>query len=271
MVSDMSAPASVTGKLKYLSADSESPAFHIGEPGQDSKWIGTYEEYDVEIHNGRKDRDTPYFAGQGFELIDHGTTDVDFASDEAIVADYYPQVIELFRERLGASEVLIFDHTVRTDAGTEGVRKPARHVHNDYTAASTIQRVIDIVGGDDAVARLRNRFAQVNLWRPIETPVFTSPLAVADAQSVAREDFVKADIIYSDRRGEVYEVLHKDTHRWFYFPEMKPHEAILFRGFDSAEDVSHPFTPHTAFDDPTSLSSTAPRKSIELRAMAFFD
>ncbi len=267
----MSAPDSVIGKLKYLSADSENPAFHIGEPGQDSKWVGSYEEHDTEIWNGRRHRDKPIFEKQGFELIDHGTADVDFESDEAIVADYYPQVIELFRNQLGASEVVIFDHTVRTDSGVEGVRKPARHVHNDYTAASTIQRVMDIVGGDDAVMRLRNRYAQVNLWRAVEHPVFTSPLAVADAQSVSREDFVKADIIYSDRRGEVYEVLHKDTHKWFYFPEMKPTEAILFRGFDSAEDVAHPFTPHTAFDDPTSLSSRTPRKSIELRAMAFFD
>ena len=266
----MSAPSSVIGKLKYLSPDSESPAFHIGEPGQDSKWIGIYEEYDVEIQNGRGIQNPPSIDGHGFELIDHGTTDVDFESDEATVSDYYPQVMELFRRRLSASEVVIFDHTVRTDGGMEGVRKPARHVHNDYTAASAIQRVVDIVGGDDAVKRLRNRYAQVNLWRPLENPVFTSPLAVADALSVARADFVKADIIYSDRRGEVYEVLHRATHRWFYFPQMKPSEAILFRGFDSAEEVSHPFTPHTAFDDPTSPSSPTPRKSIELRAMAFF-
>lgn len=267
----MTASDSVIGKLKYLSIESESPVFHIGAPGQDSEWVGTYEEFEVRITNGRRLDTAPSLTEEGFELVEHRTSDVDFNSDDAVVADYYPQVVELFRKRLGASKVVIFDHTVRTDAGTEGVRKPAQHVHNDYTAASTIQRVIDIVGGDEAVDRLRKRYVQVNLWRPIENPAFSSPLTVADARSVAPEDFVKADIIYSDRRGEVYEVLHRNAHRWFYFPRMNPNEAILFRGFDSSDAVSHRFTPHTAFDDPSSPSSSVPRKSIELRAMAFFD
>jgi hypothetical protein len=267
----MTSELSVTGKLKYLSKSSLDPAFYVGEPGQDSKWTGTYEEVDVQIANGRLSTNTASLDEEGFELIEHGTVDVDFSSVEAVEQEYYPQVEKLLEDRLGASQAVIFDHTIRTSKETDGARKPVRHVHNDYTAASTIQRVVDVVGGDGAIEKLRKRYAQINLWRPIGNPVYSSPLAIADARSILPEHFVKADIIYTDRRGEVYEVLYSRDHRWFYFPNMTPNEAIVFRGFDSSQNVSHRFTPHTSFEDPTTPAASIPRRSIELRAMVFFD
>ncbi len=59
-------------------------------------------------------------------------------------------------------------------------------------------------------------------------------------------------------------------HRWFYFPEMRRNEALVFKCYDSATDSRARFTAHTAFNDPTSPPDAAPRESIETRTLAFF-
>lgn len=263
-------PQTITATLRYLAADSESPVFFVGEPGKASRSVGTYVDIPVGIRSGRNAIPKPAFDREGFELIEHETIDVDFSSDREVEEQYYPQIARLFQERLGAEEVLVFDHTVRTEAETEGLRKPVRHVHNDYTAASTAQRVQDLTGARSN-SLLERRFAQVNFWRPLENPVLMSPLAIIDARSLSPEQLVKAEVVYGDRRGEVYEVVHSTSHRWFFFPTMMPDEALIFRGYDSSETVPHPFTPHTAFDDPNSPANAPPRNSIELRALAFFN
>lgn len=260
---------SVEANLTYLDGQSESPAFIVGTPGEPSRWIGQYTQVPTRIANARLLEPPPTLDEFGFQLVEHGTRDVDFSCDDAVKADYYPQAVSLLRSLTGAHDVIIFDHTVRSDGDEDHIRRPARHVHNDYTSASAIHRVVDVVGGDEAVKRLQQRCLQVNLWRPIGQPAHRSPLAIADARSVARDHYVKADIVYEDRRGEVYEVVAHPEHRWFYFPEMQTSEALVFRGFDTAHAGDHPFTPHTAFDDPTSPADAPPRKSLELRALAF--
>jgi hypothetical protein len=236
----------VQANLTYLDRQSESPSFIVGAPGEASRRIGQYSDVPTRIANARLLNPSPTIDDYGFELVEHRTRDVDFARDDAIEADYYPQAVRLFRDLTGAAEVIIFDHTVRTDGSEDGVRRPARHVHNDYTPASTIKRVIDVVGGDEAVKHLKLRYMQVNLWRPIGNPVRRSPLAIADARSIARDHYVKADIVYPDRRGEVYEVIAHPGHRWFYYPDMQTDEALVFRGFDTAHVEDHPFTRRAA-------------------------
>lgn len=60
------------------------------------------------------------------------------------------------------------------------------------------------------------------------------------------------------------------AHRWFYFPNMHTHEALLIKTYDSAEGGPARFTIHTAFDDPTAAADAAPRQSIESRTFVFF-
>jgi len=143
-------------------------------------------------------------------------------------------------------------------------------VHNDYTAKSAPQRVRELFPRE-ADALLKRRFAFVNVWRPIVGPVQESPLAVADAQSIAPHDWVPTDLIYKDRIGETYSVVYSDAHRWFYFPHMQTHEALLIKCYDSSRDGRARFAAHTAFDDPSSPPDAPPRESIEARTVAFFD
>ncbi|MEH1937986.1 MAG: CmcJ/NvfI family oxidoreductase [Nostoc sp.] len=91
----------------------------------------------------------------------------------------------------------------------------------------------------------------INIWRAI-APVYQSPLAVCDAQSIAPTHLVASDLVYRDYVGESYLITYNPTHQWFYFPQMQPSEALLFKCFDSAKDGRARFAAHTGFDDPTS-------------------
>jgi hypothetical protein len=64
-------------------------------------------------------------------------------------------------------------------------------------------------------------------------------------------------------------VKYNPNHRWFYFPEMTPDEALLLKCYDSATDGRTRFGPHTAFVDPTTPADAAPRESIEVRTLVF--
>ena len=229
----------------------------------------------MRVHDGRAIARDLSLDDQGFALTRHESEVVDFFDDDEVRAVYYPEIERLVKEATGASKVVIFDHTTRIDGATnaDGEAGPTgvRQVHNDYTVKSGPQRVRDLLEADEAERRLHGRFAQINVWRPITGPVQRAPLALVDAQSIADEDLVPVDLVYADRVGEIYHGAYNPDHRWYYFPEMATDEAILIKGYDSAEDGRARFTLHSAFDDPTTTADAAPRESIEVRVLAFFD
>jgi len=237
---------------------------------------GTEERHRVEIANGREARGLALDAN-GFVLVEHRTAVRDFFDTEELKRVYYPEVEALIRRVAGASRVLVFDHTLRS--GSEGereaklVREPVLSAHNDYTEWSGPQRVRDLMGAE-AEALLSRRFAIIQVWRAAYAdaaePIRSNPLAMADARSVAPEDLLIAERRYPNRVGQTYRLKYSPRHRWFYFPEMRRDEALVFKVYDSAKDGRARFTPHTSFDDPATPPGAPPRQSIEARALAFF-
>ena len=128
---------------------------------------------------------------EGFELRRHETAARDLYDDAALEQVYYPEIEALLRAAIGASRVVIFDATRRSDGGAgaknrDGLRGPASRVHVDYTEKSGPQRVKDLLGEAEAarLAAAGARIVQINVWRPIRGPVERSPLALADASTV---------------------------------------------------------------------------------------
>ena len=185
---------------------------------------------------------------------------------------YYPEVERMVREFTGAVKVHVFDHNVRSRPMAQrhenGAQEPVKVAHNDYTLKSGPQRVRDLMA-DEADALLKNRFAVINVWRPIRGPVQESPLAVCDAQSMVQDDFVKHVLKYRDRDGEVYSVAFNPNHRWYYVPNQQKEEVLLLKCYDSDGRRAR-FTAHSAFEDPTSPPDAAPRESVEVRTLVFF-
>jgi len=237
---------------------------------------GTEERHRVAIANGREARDLALDVN-GFVLLEHRSAVRDFFDADELKRVYYPEVVALIQRVSGASRVVVFDHTLRSGSEDEReaklVREPVLSAHNDYTEWSGPQRVRDLMGAE-ADKLLERRFAIVQVWRAAYAnaadPIRSNPLAMADARSVAPDDLLVAERRYPGRVGQTYRLKYSPRHRWFYFPEMRRDEAIVFKVYDSAKDGRARFTPHTSFDDPTTPPGAAPRQSIEARALAFF-
>ena len=234
---------------------------------------GRHELRRVPIRDGRAEAHALSLDRNGFVLVEGATRVADFFDAQQIATVYYPEVERLIRKVSGAKRVVLFDHTLRTGDRVEQqarlIREPVLSAHNDYTEWSGPQRVREILPGE-AEALLRRRFAIIQVWRAINRPIESNPLALADAASVAPEDFLVAERRYPNRVGQTYRLKYNERHRWYYFPRMRRDEALVFKVYDSEKDGRARFTPHTSFDDPSSAPGAAPRQSIEARALAFF-
>jgi hypothetical protein len=268
------APGHIEAQLHYLAPGTEKPFVYAYDPppGTPAR-SGTSEARRVAIADGRPVADGFSLDREGFALRRHASAVGDFYDEAELRRVYYPEIEKLAREATGAAEIVIFDHTLRNSAkGAVGqkLREAAASVHNDYTDRSAPQRVRDLLPPDEAEARLKKRYVEINIWRPIAGPVESWPLAVCDAGSLDRQDLVVSERRYPDRVGEIYAVRFNPRHRWFYFPRMRRDEVLLIKCFDSAEDGRARLAVHTAFDDPTSPPNAPPRESIEVRMFAFF-
>jgi hypothetical protein len=227
----------------------------------------------VIIYNARALDRQPSLKEEGFVLLSSHSAVRDFYDEHEMRAVYYPEIERLVKDSTGAATVAIFDYNLRaaskSDRSRTGAFPPARFAHADYTLWSAPHRVRDLFPAD-AEDRLKRRFMFVNVWRPIRGPVEDDALAVCDAQSVEQSDLVATDLIYADRKGEIYNLTFSPGHRWCYFPRMTREEAMLFKCFDSTDSARANCVPHSAFHDPMAPPNAAPRESIELRTVAFF-
>ena len=159
----------------------------------------------------------------------------------------------------------MFDHTLRTASDTQRetqkIRDIVSRVHNDYTEWSGPQRVRDIMG-DEAEELLAGRFAMIQVWRPINHPVESHPLAICDAQTVKPEKLVINERRYPDRVGQTYAITYDPGQRWYWFPRMRPRRGAGLQGVRIAEGRPRPL------DRPHRLRRTPPRRRTPGRAKA---
>lgn len=188
--------------------------------------------------------------------------------------DYAGSVAALVKAHTGADAVVISAPGVKRfserspSAGTGNNSMPARFAHvdiSDATAADFSAR---------SASRAYRRAAHYNIWRVLSAPPQDVPLAVCDARSWASEDLILADAIFDEPDKPLWSfeglvVAHNPAHRWVWFPDMTPDEAIIFKTHDSDSNAPH-CVPHVAFDDPACPADASPRASIEMRAIAYW-
>jgi hypothetical protein len=262
-------------ELNYLAPVAGKPrTYAFDPPPGEPKSTALPEPHVLPIFDGRLVAKGFSLDREGFELVRHPTVVRNFYDEQEVRRVYYPAVEAFLKATLKADRVVIFDHTVRrrvegaADIRGAGPRQPATRVHVDQTVVSGANRVREHLP-DEAEELLKGRVQVINLWRPIRGPVRDTPLAMLDGTTVKEGDLIASDLIYPNRSGETYSVKFSPDHRWFYFPDMTPDEAILLKCYDSATDGRTRFGPHTAFVDPTTPPNTSPRESIELRTLVF--
>uniref|UniRef100_A0A7S3JSX8 GST N-terminal domain-containing protein n=1 Tax=Aureoumbra lagunensis TaxID=44058 RepID=A0A7S3JSX8_9STRA len=236
----------------------------------------------IEMNDGRKLN--ALFDKNGFELRDWPTKVKNFHDEKEVKSIYYDEIVELVKAATGASLVLVFDSTIREtsqinlNALDGGSAAPVQRVHSDYTEQSAPRRLEQLVRKDEffgikSVPRslLHCDYTFVNVWRSIDqnNVIKRRPLAVLDKNSVDHsKDTMIYELRFPDRTGQTYSLRYNKNHQWYYFPQMTAHECLIFNNFDKRSKFSGVF--HTAFDDPNTKARDPPRRSIEVRTVAFF-
>jgi hypothetical protein len=304
---------SVPAHMTYVTANTVAPFTRRDTAGSDGTMEDlTWDETEVRVHNGRLHRLT--LDRNGFELVQSPELvldDIDFYNQHDVVENYYPLCNQLLRQSLGEGvQVYAFDHNVRSNGARRDlenangavVQNPLGVVHADYTRVSAPKRLEQLAQepktndvhrqflkeGEtlldpkvvDQILHGKRRFAMANVWRNINrgSPVLQRPLACIDAKTAHLESLRTFSIYYADRIGENYFGVHDQKQKWFYFPEMTHHEAILLKQWDSYGDLAmgdslgdlSTFSAHSAFIDPTSPEDSPPRESIEVRCVIIY-
>ena len=276
LVAERPSTVTIQAQMNYIVDTGTPPVRYIDWPEMEHKEIPPqYKQHVMAIRDGRPIRNTFKLDTHGFVFVDHHTAMQDFTDEAERKRVYDREVAELIKKHSGASEVLVFDHTIRIGdeqaQKTLNARPPVKGVHNDYTENSAPRRLRDIVGDAEAERRFKKRWAIIQVWRPIRGKVMTDPLGICDGRTIPHQGFIMVQRRYRDRTAEVYHIAYNPEHVWFYFPEMERDEALVFKVFDSDEDVPTRFTAHTAFEDPNSPANAPARESIETRTFAFWD
>ncbi|MEM8695930.1 MAG: CmcJ/NvfI family oxidoreductase [Pseudomonadota bacterium] len=208
----------------------------------------------------------PTFDRDGIEFFNHVSAVEDFENGESWKTAYNQELTDLLKARIGAKEVIVFDHTVRID-DPQAQRRPARNVHNDYNKRGAEQRLIDLVGEERALEFQQARYGFVNVWRPVKTTIKSSPLGFIRPSSMKASDWMDIGLIYPDRFGQILGVAANQSHEWFYCSAMTSDEIVVFNIYDNR---GRPHLAHSALDLPSDRAAVAPRKSIESRTLVLY-
>ncbi len=276
LVAERPVADTIQAKMNYIVDTGVPPVRYIDWPEMADKEVPpTYRLHEMAVRNGRPLRNTFKLDTHGFVFADHFTKVKDFTDEAERKRVYDPEVQELIKKHSGASDVLVFDHTIRVGdekvQQSTGARPPVKGVHNDYTEKSAPQRLREIVGDAEAERRFKKRWAIIQVWRPIRGTVQIDPLGICDGRSIPQKGFILVQRRYKYRTGEVYHIAHDPAHVWYWFPRMTRTEALVFKVFDTDAGVPTRFTAHSAFDDPDTPPNAPPRESIETRTFAFWD
>ena len=276
LTTEKPAAGTIRAAFNYVVDTGVPPVRYIDWPEMEHQAVPPqYRPHEMTVRDGRPLRHTFRLDVHGFVFADHPTRVRDFTDEAERARVYDPEVRALIKQHSGASEVVVFDHTLRTSdeekQKASSVRPTVKSVHNDYTEDSAPQRLREIVGDAEAERRFAKRWAIIQVWRPIRGEVLIDPLAICDGRSIPRQGFIRVERRYQYRTGVVYHISHHPAHEWYYFPRMTRDEALVFKVFDSDTGQPSRFTAHSAFDDPATPAGAPPRESIETRTFAFFD
>jgi hypothetical protein len=277
-VIDQPVAAEVRASISYFGGAPAKPRFHAQDHGRDN-WIQDVRE--VVFHDARAWSEPPSLEREGVMIAPHQTRVRDFSDREEVRRLYGQELGELIKAVTGAKRVVGFGvGHLRFSPGTDRYMtgsnsQPAYFPHIDVTPKTAPGLTANSFFGATAeTLEPGERLVGYNVWRVVSEPPQDMPLAVCDVRTVARGDLIEADGVYDEgpvpwMTAEAYLVRHNPAHRWIYFSDMRPDEALIFRAYGN-EPAWIAGAPHSAFLDPTAPKG-AGRISVEARAYAVFD
>lgn len=214
---------------------------------------------------------------EGFTLVSHKSAVADLTDLKAVTEVHSGEIAELL-QRLTSC-----DHVAMTPFGilrfSEKLGENAAH-DNSYPARFVH---VDIAREDAAAIRAKGapegrtvtRSAQYNVWRALSGAPQDVPLGLCAYPSVAEEDLLPCKAIFDPQDGSPewgfgnYLLAYNPNHRWYYYSDMTPDEAIVFKTSESDEGRAQ-LMPHGAFDNPLAGPNAPARVSLEMRATCYW-
>jgi hypothetical protein len=253
-------------QLNYIGPMADRPRYYANDGSRDFLAL---DPRVVEIEDGRSRPQPPALEQEGFALIANKSTVRDFGNDDEINRVYGRETQQLLQDLTGADEVVLCSKPVRRTTETSRLTvsealynaRPANFVHVDISNATAAAMAEHLQPKTPS-----KRFAHYNLWRVYSAPPQDMPLALCDFRSVSASDLVAADAMMDipGKKESSYEglvVRYNPRHRWSYFSGMHRDEVLVFR-----TEV-----PHAAFNNTHCRPALAPRASIEMRAIAYWN
>lgn len=213
---------------------------------------------------------------EGFTLVEHKSAVADLTDLAQVAAVHAGEIAELLTQVSGCDHVDIFSRGILRFSERAGQNDahdnshPARFVHVDMSVAAA--KAARDKGAPEG--RTIARSVQYNVWRVLSPPPQDVPLALCAFDSLAMDDLIVCDAIFDPPGApewsfENYLLEAKPGHRWFYYPDMHPGEALVF--VTSETDPARPLLmPHGAFDNPLAPPGCPPRVSLEMRGTAYW-
>jgi len=264
--------------LNYFNPPEDgSVPFNYVEPqpeGQPQNNFGSF-DVDVAIHDIRGEESQYTLDNHAFKVVSNvpNSKERDWVDDESIKKNYYPEVEQLLLDYVpGSNRIFIFDHTIRR-SNPNAHRAPVNRVHIDQTLKSATQRV-HLHLPEEADKLLQGRYRIINIWRPLNGPVQSNPLAFASTATLRDEDCIPIEHRYPHRTGETAGIVYNESQKWHYLSGMRNDERLFLECFDSESSkrgttVKGGRVPHTAFNDKRTPENAVGRESIEVRALVF--
>ncbi|KAI4849391.1 hypothetical protein E4T44_03382 [Aureobasidium sp. EXF-8845] len=176
---------------------------------------------------------------RGFCFVKAPTNFEDWASEQETKKALIPEVEDLLRQELeGCDEMHVIN-----------IKHENNHrelVHVDYTASSVESLVHKII------------------WRPIKCIASRSFIAIADGRGVdPQKDISTINTGTPMRYGK-----YRDGYHWYYMSEQAEDDVLLFKTYDSDQNVPSTTCLRTTFDIPDTTPETV-SQSIEVQALIF--
>lgn len=230
-------------------------------------------KHTVEIHNARAAvaDGTITMATNGFTLARHEVSISNYGDQAEVEAACDTEVLPMLKAVTGASEVFMMGHQVRNEKPDTFLGAYSRYLHCDYALHPTFEREKNVLTrrGSPLADRVGEfEYAWYNIWEPIERTAVQNQLCVIDGASAMRGDFHEYHFTDNPEGGYAAMPMPSPEHRFWYFRNMEPGEAIVFTQYDSRD--GHPLVvPHTSFYD-ADVTEDPGRRSIEYRALCVF-
>jgi hypothetical protein len=214
---------------------------------------------------------------EGFTLVEHRSAVEDLTDLAAVTGVHSGEIAELLGRVTGCDEVVMTPFGILRFSEKSGANEqhdnshPARFVHVDVARTDAAAMRAKTAPAGRAIARS----AQYNVWRSLAGGTQDVPLGLCDFTSVDAADLLDCEAIFDPLDGSPewsfanYLLAANPAHRWYYYPDMRADEAIVFKTSESDPDRAQ-LMPHGAFDNPLAGDDAPPRVSLEMRGTCYW-